>query len=148
MGQHIFILEPGEWLGEGIITFSSSPEQLNFYTLWNVSAPNASQIQCRQKVEMKEGGNDPVINNLLISELNASSFLIELSNEMIGKVIGKGVIDPKKIAWEFRGDPAFEGFEVYDLQEDHSYHVHAEYVSGDDYRTLIEGRIWKKAGQK
>jgi hypothetical protein len=64
---------------------------------------------------------------------------------MLGSVQGKGIIDAKTIAWEFRGHPDFEGFEVYELQENGDFMLHAEYSSLDQIRTIIDGRIWKKA---
>jgi hypothetical protein len=47
------------------------------------------------------------------------------------------------IAWEFReNDLNFEGFETYHLQEDGSYTMHAEYVTSDQFRTQIDGKLW------
>jgi hypothetical protein len=39
---------------------------------------------------------------------------------------------------------AFEGFEVYEQQENGDYFLHAEYGSPDQFRTIIEGLIWRK----
>ena len=31
-----FLFEPGLWIGEGHVQFSSSPEQVKFYTRWKI----------------------------------------------------------------------------------------------------------------
>jgi hypothetical protein len=55
------------------------------------------------------------------------------------------VIDAKTIAWEFRNNEEFQGFEVYELQENGDYMLHAEYSTSEDFRTIIDGRVWQKA---
>lgn len=144
MGTHEFIFSPGQWIGEGRVTFSSSPDHLRFYTKWTIDKEETGKIRCQQQVEM-EGGEERVFNSFTFSNIEASSFILELSNELLGSVKGKGVIDPKTIAWEFRGNPEFEGFEVYELQENGDYMLHAEYASTGQFRTIIDGRIWKKS---
>ena len=69
---------------------------------------------------------------------------MELENELLGTVKGTGVIDENTIAWEFHGTGGLEGFEVYELQDNGDYMMHAEYSSPDQFRTIIDGRIWKK----
>lgn len=144
MTQHHFILFPGKWVGEGNITFSASPDQLHFYTRWMIGDVNSGAITCTQEVEMP--GNEPnMLNNFLFSELSANAFQVQLENDILGKVQGKGIIDTKTIAWEFHGGPSLEGFEVYELQDNGDYKMHAEYSSPDQFRTIIDGRIWKKS---
>lgn len=143
MAQHDFLFNPGLWIGEGRVTFSASPEHIHFYTKWQVEKQSKEGIPCRQQVEI-QGTDEHVFNSFQIKEVTPASFKIELENDLIGKVQGTGVIDVKTIAWEFRDSPNFEGFEVYELQEDGDYMVHAEYASTDQYRTIIDGRIWKK----
>jgi hypothetical protein len=92
-----------------------------------------------------EGGQDRVFNEFICSEIHSEGFKILLNNEMLGKISGQGVIGPKTIAWEFRGNPEFEGFEIYELQENGDYMLHAEYASTDEFRTIVDGRIWKKS---
>jgi len=54
-------------------------------------------------------------------------------------------MDEKTVAWEFSNkELGFEGFEIYELQEDGNYITRGEYVSIDQLRTIIEGKIWKK----
>jgi len=141
--SHQFIFNPGRWVGEGRITFSSSSEMLRFYTSWVLNPEEDSKIACNQRVEM-QGAPEVVENNFSIYDISKSKFGIDLENDLIGKVIGTGVIDEKTIAWEFRGNAGLEGFEVYELQENGDYMLHAEYAS-DQFRTIIDGRVWKKS---
>lgn len=144
MNKHLFLFSPGTWIGEGKVTFSASPEHLHFYTKWIISPVADGVIKASQEVEMR-GGGDNVFNSFAFKEIEDQSFKIELENELLGKASGKGVIDTKTIAWDFTGHPDFEGFEVYELQENGDYMLHAEYVSPDQHRTIIEGRVWKKS---
>lgn len=142
---HQFIFCPGVWIGEGKITFSTSPEIIHFYTKWTVKKlDEKSEYVCEQQVEM-QGVDDSVFNTLTFSDATPGAFAITLENELVGKVIGKGIIDPKTIAWEYHSGTEFEGFEVYELQENGDYMLHAEYSSPDQYRTIVNGRIWKKS---
>ncbi len=144
MHPHAFIFYPGKWIGEGKIAFSASPEMLRFYTRWEVDKATPDGIYCLQEVEMQ--GTEPNMKNaFVISHITASSFEIDIENDLFGKVHGTGVIDARTIAWEFHGKDSLEGFEVYELQEDGDYMMHAEYTSVDQFRTIIDGRIWKKS---
>ncbi len=140
---HRFLFTPGRWIGEGRITFSSSPEYLRFYTGWNVGKSTPPAVEWQQEVEM-EGESESLVNSFSFTDITPTSFTIQLKNSLVGKVTGTGVIDPKTIAWEFRGQEHFEGFEVYELQDNGDYMLHAEYASPDQFRTIIDGRIWKK----
>lgn len=144
MFNHEFMFKPGVWVGEGGVTLSASPERLRFYTKWTVDSGKNHVMLCHQHVEM-EGGKSNVYNTFAISDVLPISFSIELSNELLGIVHGKGLTDKKTIAWEFRGHLEFEGFEVYELQDNGDYNLHAEYSSVDQIRTIIDGRIWKKS---
>jgi hypothetical protein len=144
-----FIFNKGLWIGEGKISFTETKEHLKFYTRWSVEAPDnvedeGAVINCVQKVEI-QGAADHVINQLTFSEISHTKFDITLENELVKDVTGTGFFDAKRIAWEFRGHSSFEGFEVYDLQDNGDYLFHAEYVSPDQIRSVIEGRIWRKA---
>lgn len=140
---HSFLFTPGLWIGQGKITFSVSPDHLHFYTKWLVETPSDGIILCRQEVET-EGREWPLINTFNISKITEEGFSIDLSNDLLNHIPGKGVLDPKTIAWEFRGNPDFEGFEVYELQDNGDYMLHAEFVSTENFRTIVDGRIWKK----
>lgn len=145
MSHHKFIFEKGLWIGEGKVTFSASPEHLRFYTKWRIEEVVPAGIFCWQQVEI-QGTEENVFNNFVITNVTPNGFLISLENELMGKINGKGIIDEKTVAWEFRDSAEFEGFEVYELQEGGDYMIHAEYSSPDQYRTIIDGRIWKKDG--
>ena len=143
MTNHDFIFKPGLWVGEGRITFSVSPDRVHFYTKWIVEKENNHSIICQQHVEMEGGSN--VFNTFTIFNISPTTFSIELTNELLGSVQGTGLIDAKTIAWEFRSHSEFQGFEVYELQDNNDYMLHAEYSSMDQIRTIIDGRIWKKS---
>jgi len=145
--EHKFLFQPGNWIGEGKVSFSASPDEVRFYTKWVITSMDDLGIQCRQTVEI-QGVNEHVINRFIISDIKTSSFNIELQNEMLEMVTGTGIVDPKKIAWEFRDHENFEGFEVYQLSDNGEYIFHAEYTSPDQFRTMIDGRIWKKTEVK
>jgi hypothetical protein len=143
MAKHAFIFSEGTWLGEGKIRFSNSPTEISYRTSWSQLSFEPALIALQHKVELS-GLPETVTNNFEIIGADSSSFLIKLSNELMEDAVGKGVIEEKKIAWEFRL-PHFEGFEVYNLMEDGSYRVHAEYLSSDQFGTIINGKIWKKS---
>lgn len=142
MTPHHFIFTPGIWIGEGKITFSTSPDFIKFYTKWQITEEQPGTIKAVQTVEM-HGIKEHVVNNFTFVDVTPKSFALTLESEMIGSVNGKGLIDARSIAWEFRGNLSFEGFEVYELQENGDYFLHAEY-SSEQFRTIVEGLIWKK----
>lgn len=145
MNDHLFIFQPGTWIGEGRIAFSASPELVRFYTKWIVDQENKGLITSEQQVEIQ--GTEPnTKTQFRFSNITPGTFAVELENENLGKVYGNGVIDPRTIAWEFHTKTeGLEGFEVYELQENGDYMLHAEYASADQFRTIIDGRIWKKS---
>ncbi len=144
--KHPFFIEEATWLGEGKIAFSASPDIIRFFTKWQIPAPQikVEGHPCLQVVEML-GDREQIENNLRFYDLKSHEFKVDLDNQLIGTVQGTGFFDELKIAWEFRGHPNFEGFEIYELQENGDYIFHAEYVSPDQFRSIIDGRIWKKA---
>lgn len=149
MFDHPFLFNPGTWVGQGRLSFSTSPTQLRFYTKWVINEKKEDAIQAEQWIE-QQGEQDLMGNVFTISAIKPASFEIELSNELIGSVKGQGIIDTQTIAWEFKlsmnpdREDGFEGFEVYELQDNGDYLFHAEYFSGVQYRTTVDGRIWKK----
>jgi len=147
MTQHGFIFAPGDWLGEGEVSFSASEERLKFHTLWQVFHNETDPIELRHTVEIV-GVPDKVVNKLEVDQLSDSGFRLFLTNDMVDRVEGKGLVEPDKIGWEFRGEPGFEGIELYTLKEDGSYSVHAEYLSSEQFRTVIDGRIWKRTTEQ
>lgn len=144
MGHHEFIFMPGRWVGGGKITFSISPELVRFYTSWVMEEKKENCIRAIQRVEMQ--ALEEVVNNkFVIYDFEENKFKIDLENDLVGSANGSGVIDEKTIAWEFRGNSGVEGFEVYELQDNGDYMLHAEYSSAERFRTIIDGRIWKKS---
>jgi hypothetical protein len=145
MTQHQFLLTPRTWLGQGQIQLNRVSEELTFFTRWNIG--NVGQdgtIECFQEIQVK-GLPDIMHNEFLIRNLSGGEFNIELENEALGKVSGKGLINDKVIAWEFRVEEiGFEGFELYELQDDKNYLMRAEYATDDQFRTLIQGRLWEQ----
>ena len=103
----------------------------------------SNSIVCQQKVEL-QGTDENIINDVVIYNITPTAFTITLENTIFGKTAGQGIIDNKTIAWEYRNPDVVEGFEVYEIQDNGDYLFHAEYAS-DQFRTIIDGRIWKKA---
>ena len=148
--KHPFIFEPGFWLGEGKISLSMMDEKLPFYTRWTVpSADDKGLIACLQEIQIA-GLSDMMHNQFSFYDVSRQNFAIKLENQSIGKVVGKGIINSKLIGWEFRlGQLGFEGFEFYEVaKEPDTYLLHAEYAASDDFRTVIHGKIWKKAPEQ
>jgi len=141
--NHLFILKPHSWLGEGNIILNMVEEDLNFYTKWIIQENDvAGKIQATQEIQV-DGISENMKNILNFYDFGSKNFSVEMENLSIGRVVGNGIYDDKLIAWEFKdNDLNFEGFETYYLQEDGSYLMHAEYVTSDQFRTQIEGRIW------
>ena len=138
-----FILETGTWLGEGKISFTASPEFIKFYTRWTIEKISDNLIKAIQTVEMI-GVLEQLVNTFLITNIKRNSFVITLENNVVESIQGKGLRSESSIAWEFRGQKDFEGFEVYERQENGDFFMHAEYGSPEQYRTLVEGLICAK----
>ncbi|NGX59341.1 MAG: hypothetical protein KR126chlam3_00492 [Chlamydiae bacterium] len=143
--DHSFLFSPKKWLGEGKIKLSMVEEELDFFTRWNLGAlDQGGKIPASQEVQIK-GMNEIMHNQFLITDLTSSHFNLELENAALGTIIGKGIIKENLIAWEFRhSELGFEGFEFYERQPDGTYLVRAEYATPDQYRTIIQGKIWEK----
>jgi hypothetical protein len=140
-----FIFTPGLWLGEGKISFASSPDFLKFYTKWEIEqgGEKPATLKATQFVEI-QGVEELVINNFIFSSILPTSFEVYLSNNLMGNISGRGLRDEKTVAWEFSKQLSCEGFEVYEKQENGDYFFHAEYGSPSQFRTTIEGLIWPK----
>lgn len=144
--QHPFIFTPGAWLGEGKITLSMMEDKLPFYTRWKIPpADEGGRIASTQEIQIA-GLSDLMHNQFSFYDISKKNFAIELENQSLGKVVGKGLINTKVIGWEFRlGHLGFEGFEFYEVAEEpDTYLLHAEYSTSDDFRTIIHGKVWKK----
>jgi hypothetical protein len=145
MYKHPFILTPSSWLGQGKIQLNMVAEELAFFTRWNIGSPDAEgRIECVQEIQVK-GLADVMHNQFSIYAVNNGEFQIDLENQALGRVVGKGIINEKVIAWEFRIEEiGFEGFEFYEKQDDQNYLMRAEYATSDQFRTVIEGSVWQQ----
>lgn len=144
MQQHLFMLSPGRWLGEGKIHLNMIEEELPFFTRWKIDSEEDGFIECMQEIQIK-GLSDIMVNHFRISSVTPLSFSIFMENHAIGKVDGTGVINETMIGWEFRvQDLGFEGFEFYEKLSDDSYKVHGEFATVDQFRTTLHGKIWKQ----
>jgi len=143
MNKHCFLFKPGYWLGEGKIILNMVEDELRFFTNWNFSTADfEGKISSVQQIEI-DGISENMKNELTFYNFTSTGFSVEMENLNIGRVLGKGVFDERLIAWEFRENVLnFEGFETYRLQDDGSYLMHAEYVTSDQFRTQISGKIW------
>lgn len=142
--SHHFIFTTGTWIGQGTISLSTSPEVIKFYTKWHIEEePVKGYFKAKQIVEM-EGVDEHVVNFFTFQLLDDGDFAVMAHSDLMGTRKGKGSIDTKTFSWEFSGDPSFEGLETYELQDNGDYLLHAEYSSDVFYRTIVEGRLWKK----
>jgi len=140
--MHSFIFSPGVWEGNGTISFSMVEDVLPFTMQWTVLPIEDQKIYFNQEIAI-QSFPEKMRNLFTVWPLSQSTFEIQLENQIIGKVVGSGLITPTTIAWEFRRrDQEFEGFEIYELQKDGSYKVRAEFSSGDDMRTHVKGSIF------
>lgn len=148
MANHLFILETGFWHGEGKIQLNMIEEELLFQTTWNVlDISENGKIHCVQEIQI-DGLSEKMKNELTFYDITSLGFSVEMSNHNVEKVQGKGIIDKGTLAWEFKDQEMnFEGFEIYHLEKDGGYKMHAEYVTSDQFRTKITGRIWQKKAQ-
>ena len=142
--QHEFLFTPTSWIGQGKIKLNMVAEELVFFTRWNVNNFDGSgRIESVQEIQVK-GLSDIMHNQFAIYDMHSDQFVIQLENQAIGKIVGKGIVNEKVIAWEFRiDDIGFDGYEFYEKDENNHYFMRAEYATSDQFRTVIEGKIWK-----
>ena len=145
-GDHLFIMVPGYWIGEGRVSFTASPEQLHFYTRWRIYPEENGLIVAEQIVELRDVSNT-MENRFTFSTFTKDGFSVLLESEAMGSLHGVGKFGEKFIAWEFKNRDVAEGFEAYEIQENGDYMIHAEYAKEERFRTIVDGRIWKKEEQ-
>lgn len=140
-----FLFQPGIWIGEGKVSFSGSKDTVRFFTRWTTSQTleKPARFVCFQEVEL-HNLKQTTRNQFVFFDFFNNHFKVEMENEDMGRVTGKGNFTPNSVAWELRSYPGSEGFEVYELQENGDYFFHADYVSTESFRTHIEGKLWKK----
>lgn len=141
MLRHPFIFSPGAWDGFGTITFSMASDILNFTMRWTVLPVEERKIYFNQEIAIKTFP-EKMRNNFTLLPLSDTAFEIQLENQIVGKVVGSGLVTPSTIAWEFRRrDQDFEGYEIYEIQNDGTYKMRAEFTAGEGMRTQIVGAI-------
>jgi len=143
MFNHSFIFSPGSWRGEGKILLNMVEEELVFNTNWAVQDKDfAGKVSCAQEIQI-QGLSENMRNELSFYDFQNKTFSVDMENQNVGRIVGTGVYDDQMIAWEFRNnDMNFEGYETYQLQPDGSYQMKGEYVTSDQFRTVIEAHIW------
>lgn len=145
-----FIFDPGTWIGEGDISFSTSEQKIHFYTKWTIKALEDEGILCEQQVE-RQDGCDRFFNKFLFSNISEKDFVVEITNDNVTKGNGVGVFNEHNIGWDFPAQSGiddeyhFEGYEIYHLKSDSTYEIHGEYFSGNSFKTIIKGKLWKKS---
>lgn len=146
MFNHNFIFSAGTWSGEGKILLNMVEEELIFNTNWSVQSKDfTGKVSCSQAIQI-QGLSENMRNELTFYDFQGKNFLVDMENQNVGRIVGTGVYDDKTIAWEFRNkDMNFEGYETYTLQEDGSYLMKGEYVTSDQFRTLIEAKIYPQS---
>lgn len=120
--------------------------KLPFHIRWNVfELDDKGRIFCTQEIQVV-GLSDCMHSRFSLYDLHATNFAIKLESQSIGKIVGKGIINSTVIGWEFRkGVLGFEGFEIYQMSSDEEiYLLHAEYTTGENFRTIIRGKMRKK----
>lgn len=143
--NHHFIFSQDQWLGEGTIQLSMSDEPLHYFTRWKREEGDGDKvIEMVQEVQIK-GINEMMVNHFTFFMQDEKNIIVTLENNTVGKVTGKGVVNPLIIGWEFNHPSVnFQGFEFFEKQSNDQYLMRGEYSSDDEYRTLITGKIWKK----
>lgn len=140
----VFLLQEGEWLGQGQVDLCEYDQALVYFTRWKVSSLTEGKISAIQEVEL-QGSPEKTVNQYQFLKVEENTFLVELENEFFGKISGKGIISESAIAWEFHGNElAFEGFEIFQPKGDGTYESRAEYASEGEPHSVISGLLWKK----
>jgi hypothetical protein len=139
---HPFIFQPGCWEGTGYLHFSMADDKIFFKSVWQVEPEKEGVIMVSQTVTIEEL-DQKMANQFVFKEMSEGKFAIQLTNPVVTAVQGSGVIDPKRIAWEFREQGQnFEGFEIYEATPE-GYSMRGEYSGAQSVRTYVKGQIQK-----
>lgn len=150
MPEHSFIQKPGIWEGEGSMRLSIVEEDLKFKTKWSVKpAEKDGKIYCVQEVQI-DGLAVTTLNHFCVRDVNGDRFVVDLETEALGQAEGKGVINPRSIAWELGlKELGFSGYEMYEKMDDDTYLMRAEFATSDQFRSDVTGTIrYKKEETK
>jgi hypothetical protein len=142
--MHHFLFKEGLWLGEGVVQLNLVKEPLKFYSRWQIDMPEPGKIKCTQEIEVA-GLSDRMHNVFYMDKLPSDKLKIKLENHSVGQIMAQGLFDEKLIAWEYEKDPniAFEGYELFQKEDDEKYAFKAEFMAEDQLRSKIEGKLWK-----
>lgn len=100
-------------------------------------------IECCQEIKIK-GYAESLYNQYTFLDIQGNSFKVEFENVNLGKIEGKGVVEPDFVGWEFRGlDIDYEGYEYYEKTDGEIYQLRAAYTSSDDLQTEVSGQLRK-----
>lgn len=141
--MHNFIFTSGTWLGEGNITFSTSPESIKFYMKWESLPEVEGSIKAMQMIQM-QGIEEKTVNLFIFSNFVDEKFDLVIENQHFGQVAGHGEIKPDALTWTFKENIALEGTESYNQINTDEYRVKAKYGTAEHF-TFIEGKIWLKS---
>jgi len=146
MLTHKFLFNTGCWIGEGKISLTDIEENLVFFTRWRSNHPDPDFIEFDSSQEIQIAGHSDIMyNQFFFTGFDKKHFEVEIENEAFGRVYGEGLVDDNFIGWEFRDNAVgFDGYEYYELQDDGTYKMRAEYATGEDFKTSIDGKIWKQ----
>lgn len=143
MGKNHFILSPGKWIGTGKMLLTHSEEEIPFELIWNVSVldQESGLIECVQELVLDKG-KDHLTNAFIFSEPEERQFEVEMDNDALGQVEGRGFLDHEFLGWEFRNTGGrVEGFESYTLQREGGYVLKAEFGSHAEIKTTLVGNL-------
>lgn len=146
MFNHPFLFDSGCWIGEGQIELNALADKMIYFMRWRATVVDLELQEYESSQEIQIAGHtDIMYNQFLFTNFNRNHFDVVLENQAWGEVDGRGMVDDRFIGWEFRSnDLGFEGYEFYEMQEDGTYIVKAEFVTKEDLRTHIDGKIWKQ----
>ncbi len=136
-----FLFKPGEWVGEGEVSFSFSPDKLPFKVQWVIYDESQGAICSVQTVRIE--GQEQMVNAFKSIYKEDDRFDITLENADLGSFQGTGLFLENSIAWEFHYPGILEGYEIYERTSDKEYTLRAEYC-GEDVRTIIVGHLHRK----
>lgn len=135
-----FLFRSGQWKGEGTISIPIAEEPFPITIRWTITELEKGQFRAVQVVEIDD--QEPMNNVFTVSIPHESEFQLYLDNESIGGIFsGTGVVDDRKLAWEFAHSGEIEGYEVYEREEDGKYTFRAEYSGGDGFSNHVSGSL-------
>lgn len=144
--EHLF--STSKWLGEGRLILNELDEDHSFYMRWRPLSicDKENKIEAVQEIQSEDSA-DVMINKFTFYHTGGpkNTFLIEVVNDIFGRIEGKGYVKDNFIGWEFKDTATgIEGFECYIKQAKEQYYIESEMLSFDECRTSLKGKIWKQ----